>query len=83
MRKSHIGYPKYEHGDVVRFSYDRGKGMIAIYEGTIVIVDAYGTIEQNEEPSYDILTIQKGKECLCKHVRESMIQMKGRLCKKN
>ena len=40
------------------------------------IVDKYGTIEQNEEPSYDIMVdnFLGGKEpCLVKYIRESSI----------
>ena len=40
-------------------------------EGIIQVVDAWGTFEQNEEPSYDILC--EKKNCLYKHVLESEI----------
>lgn len=61
------GYPKYRHGDVVSFK-DRQDEK----KGKIVIVDAYGTFEQNEEPSYDIL-VEKPERCLYKHVAESCV----------
>lgn len=35
-------------------------------------MDAFGTFEQKEEPSYDIMVYPD--DCLYKHVRESMIE---------
>ena len=60
-----IGYPKYERGDFVEFGWNG-----EVLQGVIEIVDAYGTFEQNEEPSYDIGVEGKG---LYKHVRESEV----------
>ena len=40
--------------------------------GSIEIVDQYGTFEQAEEPSYDIL-VKEENGCLYKHIRESQI----------
>ena len=40
-------------------------------------MDKWGTFEQNEEPSYDVMIEdfdQKGNACLVKHVRESLIK---------
>ena len=74
--------PDYKEGDVVRFkllykhpSDDEYQDLIL--EGTVEIVDAYGTFGQNEEPSYDIL-IQDPRVCdgsltLVKHIRESSL----------
>lgn len=39
--------------------------------GVIYIVDAYGTFEQNEEPSYDIYVAEEN--CIYKHIEESAI----------
>lgn len=59
-----IGHPKYKRDDVVSFKFRN-----EIKTGTICIVDSYGTFEQNEEPSYDI--INEEENMLYKHVRES------------
>lgn len=61
-----LGRPKYHYDDIVQFSH-----MDTIKAGRVVIVDAYGTFEQNEEPSYDILVEEE--KCLYKHVMESLI----------
>ena len=59
--------PKYKRGDKVRFLGSKKQ-----YVGCIEIVDPYGTFEQAEEPSYDILV--KGEPGrLYKHIRESQI----------
>lgn len=66
-----IGNPKYKLGDIVTFRVDN-----EMYEGKIMIVDAYGTFEQNEEVSYDIL-VEKcskySKGIFFKHVTENLI----------
>lgn len=61
-----IGHPKYKRNDVVSFKFND-----AIKTGTVYIVDAYGTFEQNEEPSYDIFV--ESENTLYKHVRESKV----------
>lgn len=71
-----IGKPKYKKGDRVTFKiYDEGKEFFI--SGKIYIVDAYGTFEQNEEPSYDVMAEEshydKDSSCLYKHVRESSL----------
>ena len=65
--KGILGKPIYKHRDCVKFLFN-GK----ILEGIIGIVDSYGTMEQNEEPSYDI---EVGVEefVLYKHIPESEI----------
>lgn len=67
-----IGRPQYTYGDSVRFAaiIDGEKN---VFEGTVEIIDAYGTFEQNEEPSYDIMVDVHGAPCLFKHIRESLI----------
>ena len=59
-------FPKYKIGQMVMF---RNSGEIEI--GKISIVDIFGTIEQNEEPSYDIE--DGSKNVLYKHIRQSNI----------
>ena len=70
-----IGYPKYSIGDEVSFEFPFG-GEMKTVTGKVFIVDKYGTFEQNEEPSYDVMAPdpRNGKEmCLFKHIRESRI----------
>ena len=67
--------PKYIYDDVVRFELEYN-GNTYLCTGKVYIVDRYGTIEQNEEPSYDIMVenFLGGKDsCLVKHIRESSI----------
>lgn len=71
-----IGKPKYKVGDRVSFKIkDDGKDFIV--SGKVYIVDAYGTFEQNEEPSYDVWAEEshydEDSSCLYKHVRESSL----------
>lgn len=61
-----IGHPKYKRNDVVSFKFRD-----EIKTGTVYIVDSWGTFEQNEEPSYDILVEENNT--LYKHVRESLV----------
>lgn len=72
-----LGHPKYKKGDIVRFntmSYDDAHHEIEPHPvksiGEIYIVDAYGTFEQDDEVSYDILI---PGVVLVKHCAESTI----------
>ena len=69
-----IGKPKFKIGDKVSFEFNKGEFL----EGVIEIVDAYGTIEQNVQPSYDILVEHSphfnGEPCLYKHIVESGVR---------
>lgn len=62
-----LGKPKYHRDDMVYFRWGTEEKT-----GKIHIIDAYGTFEQSEEPSYDILA----EEGLYKHVRESEVLKK-------
>lgn len=72
-----VGKPKYKYEDKVGFwlkPYQEPEKKFFV--GTVYIVDAYGTFEQNEEPSYDIMVEDfngTGRPCLVKHIRESEI----------
>lgn len=68
-----IGVPKYKRGDCVLFNFPR-MDTVEQHVGIITVVDAYGTMEQNEEPSYDIRISED--QALYKHVRESWIVRK-------
>ena len=70
--------PKYKENDRVKFKLIY-KDKEQILTGFIAIIDTYGTFEQNEEPSYDILVdsfIDTNGTCLVKHIRESSIIQK-------
>ncbi len=62
-----LGHPKHSRGDTVRIFNRNGVPT----EGVVEIVDAYGTFEQHDEPSYDVLI--EVENCLYKHVRESQL----------
>ena len=69
-----LGKPKYKVGEEVCFVY--GKDRDQKEKGRICIIDAYGTWEQQEEVSYDILgnsSEESDKRVLFKHIRESEI----------
>lgn len=75
-RHHKLGQPKYSLGDSVRFHLLDSKGNHKFKDGTILVVDAFGTIEQQEEPSYDIESIENSEKCLYKHIRESDISFR-------
>ena len=57
---------KYKYQDKVEFKYNNINKV-----GYIEIIDQFGTFEQKEEPSYDIMSYKDA--CLYKHVRQSVI----------
>ena len=74
-----IGKPKYKVDDEVSFKIKDMKKIEYTLTGRVYIVDAYGTFEQNEEPSYDVM-VESGDyplltsyPCLFKHIRESRV----------
>lgn len=60
--------PKYKCGDSVSFTLEGTK-----VEGTVAIVDPYGTFENPNEVSYDILGSWNGVETLFKHITEKSL----------
>ena len=56
----------YKEGQIIKFKINN-----IIKEGIILIVDKYGTFEQNKEPSYDIMVTEENT--LYKHIIQSMI----------
>lgn len=72
-----LGNPKYDYDDIVKFKITDEKLGEVECEGNIYIIDAYGTFEQNEEVSYDIMVEHSphfgNKPCLYKHIRESKV----------
>lgn len=61
-----LGYPKYKINDRVKFKVNN-----EIKIGRIYIVDAYGTVAQEKEPSYDIFVEEDNT--LYKHFEESLV----------
>lgn len=69
-----LGKPKCKVGEEVCFIWGKEKTQKA--KGRICIIDAYGTWEQQEEVSYDILgsrSEEPDRRVLFKHIRESKI----------
>ena len=67
-----LGRPKFKREDMVTFEVELN-GELWKIDGVIYIVDAYGTSDQNEEPSYDIEAFYNGEVMLFKHIRESQV----------
>ena len=72
LPKGTIGKPVLNYGDKAGFYITIDEKEIFCI-GTVEIIDSYGTFEQNEEPSYDIMVenFNGGEPCLVKHLRES------------
>lgn len=66
--------PKYNYNDVVSFKIKDYNDKERILTGKVYIIDRYGTFEQHEEVSYDIMVddSEEGR-ILFKHIRESNI----------
>lgn len=66
-----LGKPKYNIGDKVSFKLED-----KIYEGSVYIIDPYGTFDDDSDVSYDIMVNNWGpkkEECLFKHINERLI----------
>ena len=73
-----IGHPLYHHGDVVQFKLNRNEGDPIVCIGTIEIIDKYGTFEQNNEVSYDVMVknfANSGELMFVKHILESELTL--------
>jgi hypothetical protein len=73
-KKGVIGKPIFSYGDTVGFYiklHNSDEEVFCI--GKVEIIDAYGTFEQNDEPSYDIMVedFNNMGRTLIKHIRES------------
>jgi len=67
------GKPKYNIGDKVQFTLEEGT-----FYGEVYIVDAYGTWDNPNDVSYDIMVNNWGpkkEECLFKHITESLVSL--------
>lgn len=64
-----LGKPKYDYNDIVKFKIRMSDDEDAKeVEGSIAIIDRWGTFEQNKEVSYDIYSIEDN--ILYKHIQE-------------
>lgn len=61
-----LGNPKYTEGDIVKFEFND-----EIKEGTVYIIDKYGTFFDDSDVSYDVL-VEK-ENTLYKHLTEPSI----------
>lgn len=71
-----LGRPKYQYQEEVLFHFSDGSNEF-LCQGKIEIINAYGTMGQSKEVSYDILGPDyrnPENEVLYKHIEESMIQ---------
>lgn len=67
------GKPKYKVGDKVQFTLEEGT-----FYGEVYIVDAYGTWDDPNDASYDIMVDNFGprkEQCLFKHITESLVSL--------
>ena len=62
-----VGNPKFKCGDKIQVTLQD-----EIFEGVIYIVDAYGTFENPDEVSYDVLS--ESDNILYKHIPERIIK---------
>ena len=69
-----LGKPKYNIGDSVEIHIND-----EVHQGTIAVVDAYGTFEYTKDVSYDIWLEKDGKRVLFKHIPEMYVFAFGRL----
>jgi len=61
------GKPKFKYEDRVEF--DLGDGIKRV--GMVYIIDAYGTWDDPDDVSYDILV--ENENCLYKHITEKLV----------
>ena len=63
------GKPKFKYNEKVTFKF-----LDKIKEGTIYIIDEYGTWDDPSDVSYDIMsTTDDGGKCLYKHITEKLV----------
>lgn len=77
MKKNSFPEVLYNYGDTIKFKFQYEKEEPKELQGTVEIIDRYGTFEQNEEPSYDIMVDMdnNGTLCLFKHIRQSLVEL--------
>ena len=62
------GKPKFKYEEKVKFKIGE-----ETKEGTIYIIDEYGTFSDPSDVSYDIMSTYDGRKCLFKHVTEKLV----------
>ena len=62
------GKPKFKYEEKVHFKWGD-----EIKEGTIYIIDEYGTFSDPSDVSYDIMSELDGRETLFKHITEKLV----------
>ena len=62
------GKPKFKYEEKVKFKFGD-----EIKEGTIYIIDEYGTFSDPSDVSYDIMSTLDGRKCLFKHITEKLV----------
>lgn len=62
------GKPKFKYNEKVKFQLGE-----EIKEGTIYIIDEYGTFSDPSDVSYDIMSTYEGRDCLFKHITEKLV----------
>ena len=62
------GKPKFKYEEKVKFKLGE-----EIKEGTICIIDKYGTFSDPSDVSYDIMGELDGRKCLFKHITEKLV----------
>lgn len=62
------GKPKFKYEEKVKFKLGE-----EIKEGTIYIIDEYGTFSDPSDVSYDIMSELDGRKCLFKHITEKLV----------
>lgn len=70
-----LGQPKYTYGDIVQFKVSFSVDQPPVIKtGEIIIIDRWGTWDQDQDVSYDIMVPDDGEHgTLYKHFIESSI----------
>lgn len=67
-----LGQPKFNYNDIVKFKIRMFNDTPEVeIEGSVAIIDAFGTFEQNKEVSYDVYSAKEN--ILFKHITESQL----------
>ena len=73
-----IGKPKFNYGDIVSSYIVDMTGDIIEFEGTVEIIDRYGSFGHNEEVSYDVMVNDwndTGEKMFVKHIIEPNLKL--------
>ena len=68
-----LGKPKFYYDEPVSFTFDY-LGETHVLNGTVEVIDRYGTWENPDDVSYDIMCKESPMgECLFKHIPEKFV----------